>query len=197
MFQTPVDISYRNMDRSDALTAAIKARVEKLDEFFDRITSCRVVVEVPHRHHHQGNLYHVRIHLQVPCRELIADREAHDKHQHENPYVAVRDAFDAISRQLEDYVRELRGDVKTHSVPLRGRISQILFPEGPDFPERGYGFIATPDGRQIYFHAHSLVDVNFSELETGAEVEYGEELGDDGPQAKSVFLVGHHAHRPI
>lgn len=194
--QTPVDISYRNMDRSDAVTAAIKARVEKLEEFFDRITCCRVVVETPHRHHHQGNLYRVRIHLQVPGQELIADREAHDKHQHEDPYVAVRDAFDAISRQLEDYVRERRGDVKSHSTLPRGHISRILFPEGPDFPERGYGFISTPDGRQIYFHAHSLVDAAFSELETGHEVEFDEELGDHGPQAKSVCLVGRHAHRP-
>lgn len=194
MMQSPVNINYRNMDRSDALDADIQAKVKKLEEYFDRIISCRVVVEIPHRRHHQGNLYQVRIHLCVPGRELIADRESHDKHQHEDPYVAVRDAFAAITRQLEDYVRELRGDVKVHLTLPHGRISRILFPEGPDSPERAYGFISTQDGREIYFHSNSLVDVTISELEAGCEVEFDEEPGDEGPQAKSVHLVGRHAH---
>lgn len=191
----PTEVSYRNVDRSEALTADINSKVEKLEEFFDRIISCRVVVEAPHRGHHQGNLFHVRIHLQVPNRELIVDRAAHDKHEHEDPYVAVRDAFAAIRRQLEDYVRELRGETKSRSPQPHGQISKILLPEGPDFPERGYGFIATRDGRQIYFHANSLVDVAFPELEVGNEVRYEESLGDKGPQATSVHRVGRHAHR--
>ena len=109
----PVEISFRNMDRSEALAAGIRAKVEKLEEFFDRITSCRVVVEAPHRSHHQGNLYRVRIQLHVPNRELIVGRESHE---HEDPYVAVRDAFDAARRQLENYVQELRGETKLHAV---------------------------------------------------------------------------------
>ena len=112
----PVEISFRNMDRSEALAAGIRAKVEKLEEFFDRITSCRVVVEAPHRSHHQGNLYRVRIQLHVPNRELVVGRESHDAREHEDPYVAVRDAFDAARRQLDDYVDELRGETKLHAV---------------------------------------------------------------------------------
>lgn len=190
----PVEISYRNMDRSEALSADIQAKAEKLEEFYDRITRCRIVVEAPHRRHHQGNLYRVRIQLHVPNRELIVDRESHDKHQHEDPYVAVRDAFDAIRRQLEDYVRELRGETKSHPTSPHGRIARILLPEGPDFPERGYGFISTRDGREVYFHANSLVDATFEQLELGFEVRFEEELGVDGPQATSVRLVGRHGH---
>lgn len=193
--QIPVEISYRNMDRSDALTADIEEKVGKLEEFFDRITRCQVVVEAPHRRHHQGNLYRVRIRLQVPHRELIVDREAHDKHQHEDPYVAVRDAFSAMRRQLEDYVRELRGDTKTQSSLPHGQIARILFPEGPDSLEKAYGFISTQDGRQIYFHANSLVGATLSGVEVGTEVRYQEEPGDNGPQATSVHVVGRHSHR--
>ena len=188
--EIPVEISFRNMDRSEALEAGVRAKVEKLEEFFDRIISCRVVVEAPHRRHHQGNLYRVRVHLHVPNRELIVDRESHDNHDHENPYVAVRDAFDATRRQLEDYVRELRGDTKTHAPSPHGRIARILLPNGPEYPERGYGFISTRDGREVYFHANSLVDVTFPQLELGSEVRFVEEPGDEGPQAASVRLLG-------
>lgn len=121
--QVPVEISFRNVDRSESVVADIREKVAKLDEFFDRITCCRVVVEAPHKHHHQGNLYHVRIQLGVPQTELVVDREPREKHSHEDVNVAVRDAFQAIGRQLEDYVRKLRGDSKTHSAPPDGRIA--------------------------------------------------------------------------
>ena len=192
--QIPVEVSFRNMDRSEYLEADVLHNVGKLEEFFDRITRCRVVVEAPHRSHHQGNLYRVRIQLGVPHRELVADRESHDRHEHEDPYVAVRDAFNAMRRQLEDYVRELRHDTKPHEVPPHGRVTKILYPEGPDFPERACGFIETPDGREVYFHANSLVDGDFQELDIGTEVRFVEEAGEKGPQASSVRMMGQHHH---
>jgi len=71
-----------------------------------------VVVEMPQRHKHQGKLHSVRIDLTVPGAELVANHT-----QHEDVYVAIRDAFDAMSRQLEDYARKQRGEVKTHAAP--------------------------------------------------------------------------------
>lgn len=185
--QVPVEISFRNVDRSDSVEADIREKVAKLEEFFDRITCCHVVVEAPHKHHHQGNLYHVRIQLGVPHHELVVDREPREKHAHEDVYVAVRDAFKAIRRQLEDYVRELRGDSKTHPALPHGQIARL-------FPEEGYGFIQTPDEREIYFHANSLLEADFDHLEVGTEVRFVEEHGDDGPQATSVFPVHRHHH---
>lgn len=130
-------ITYRNMEPSDAVTARIKAEAAKLGEFFPRITSCRVVVEAPHRHHKWGELFHVRIDLGVPGNEIVVSHEpspraalrqddeaAVRKHieihpEHKDVYVAIRDAFGSARRQLQDYVQRLRGDVKTHEPPLR------------------------------------------------------------------------------
>jgi cold shock CspA family protein/ribosome-associated translation inhibitor RaiA len=185
--QVPVEIDFRNMERSEAVEDDIRQHVEKLEEFFDRITSCRVVLEAPHQHHHQGNLYHVRILLSVPRRELIVDREPSEHHAHEDIHVTIRDAFKAMRRQLEDYVREMRGDVKAHARPPHGKVARL-------FREEDYGFIETPDGRELYFHRNAVLDDAFDGLTLGAEVRFEEEAGDKGPQASTVRLVGRHHH---
>ncbi len=107
--QIPLQITIRDFPHSDALEADIRDKAQKLDEFFQHIMSCRVVVEMPHQHQHQGKQYNVRIDIRVPQNEIVVNRD-----QHTDVYVAVRDAFDAARRQLEDYARTLRGDVKTH-----------------------------------------------------------------------------------
>ncbi|HEU0283169.1 MAG TPA: ribosome-associated translation inhibitor RaiA [Gallionella sp.] len=107
--QTPLQITIRDVDHSEALEARIRGKVKKLEEFSKHITSCRVVVEVPHKHHHQGKQFNVRIDIGVPGSEIAVNRD-----HAEDVYVALRDAFDAAKRQLEDYARKLRGDIKTH-----------------------------------------------------------------------------------
>jgi ribosomal subunit interface protein len=107
--QIPLQITIRGFEHSDALEQHIRDKAGKLDEFFDRIVSCRVVVEVPHKHHQQGKQFNVRIDIGVPGSEIVVN------HDHaEDVYVALRDGFDAAKRQLEDYARKIRGDVKTH-----------------------------------------------------------------------------------
>lgn len=112
--ELPVQISFRDMDSSEALEADIRERAAKLDQFFDKITSCRVMVEASHKRHHKGNLFHVRIELGVPGKEIVVSRDPQDAHSHEDPYITVRDAFDAAQRQLEEYARRQRGEVKSH-----------------------------------------------------------------------------------
>lgn len=107
--QIPLQITIRDVENSEALEAHIRDKAAKLDEFFKHVMSCRVVVEVPHKHHHQGKQFQVRIDIGVPGGEIVVNRD-----HNEDVYVALRDAFDAAKRQLEDYVRKLRGDVKTH-----------------------------------------------------------------------------------
>ena len=107
--QIPLQITIRDVEHSEALEAHIRGKVEKLEEFFKHITSCRVVVEVPHKHHHQGKQFNVRIDIGVPGSEIVVNRD-----HAEDIYVALRDAFDAAKRQLEDYARKIRGDIKTH-----------------------------------------------------------------------------------
>lgn len=124
----PLEIVFHNLEPSDAIEAKVRERAEKLEKFYKDIMSCRVVVEAGHKHHHKGNLYHVRIDLKVPSTELIASREPQDHHAHEDVYVAIRDSFDAMRRQLEDYSRRRRGNVKTHE-PVPGRRGVETFPE--------------------------------------------------------------------
>ena len=108
--QIPLQITIRDVAHSDELEQHIRDKAKKLDEFFGHITSCHVTVEMPHKHHHQGKQFNVRINISVPSHPEIVVNHDH----HEDVYVALRDAFDAARRQLEDYVRKLRGDVKTH-----------------------------------------------------------------------------------
>lgn len=119
----PLDISFRNMDPSPAVEARIREKAAKLERFHSRIIGCTVVVEAPHRHHHKGKLYSVHIDIRVPGKDLIVDRAKPLDHAHEDVYVAVRDAFNAAVRRLEDHTRRMRGDVKTHTVQGDGAAS--------------------------------------------------------------------------
>jgi ribosomal subunit interface protein len=116
---TPLQITVRHMAQSDALTARIREDADKLSEFYPRIVNCHVVVEQRDLHKHQGGAFNVRILLRVPGHEIVVTYD-HD----EDVYVALRDAFAAVTRQLEDYARQQRGDVKTHQVPAGAEVVQ-------------------------------------------------------------------------
>ena len=108
--KVPLQVTFRDMPHSEAVETRVREKAEKLGRLCDRIISCHVVVETPQRHKHQGKLHSVRIDLVVPGAELAANHA-----QAEDVYVALRDSFSAITRQLEDYLRKQRGDVKTHN----------------------------------------------------------------------------------
>jgi len=108
--KVPLQIIVRDIPHSDALDARIREDVAKLEEFHPRITSCRVTVSELRKHHHQGRHFQVRIDVRVPGKEIVANRD-HD----EDVYVALRDAFKAARRQIEDVARLKRGDVKSHA----------------------------------------------------------------------------------
>jgi ribosomal subunit interface protein len=175
--QLPLQITARDISLSEAAEDDIRAKAENLDTYYNGIMSCRVVVEGPVRHHRKGP-FTVRIDLSVPGDELVVDRQAD-----EDLYVAIRDAFDAARRRLEDYARRQRGAVKSHEESPRARVSRL-------FPEEGYGFLETPDGREIYFHRHSVLHPGFDRLAIGTEVRFAEEAGEKGPQASSVAIAG-------
>lgn len=115
----PIQVTFQNLDPSPAIEAAVRNRAEKLDRFYDRIMGVHVVVDAPHKHQRHGHVYQVRIDVTVPDGELIVSRSPSDNRAHEDVYVAIRDAFDAMRRRLEDYARQRRGEVKTHA-PRRG-----------------------------------------------------------------------------
>ena len=98
----PLEILFHNLDRSPAVEADIRERVAKLERLADDILSCRVTVEGPHKHHRQGNLFAVRVDLRVAGNDIVASRAPGDDRSHEDVFVAVRDAFDAARRQLQE-----------------------------------------------------------------------------------------------
>lgn len=118
--QAPVQITFRGFPHSDAVEAKIREKVNKLEKFYPHILHCQVVVEAEHHHHHKGNLYDIRIDLTVPDKEIVVSQKKHDDHSHEDIYVAIRDAFNAVRRQLEDYARVRRGNIKSHESASRG-----------------------------------------------------------------------------
>jgi len=195
----PVQVTFRNT-KVDGLEEYVRQQARKLERYFSGITSCRVIVEMRGRHRH-GNLYHVRIDLGVPDGELLVKHEPslHISLQekeapkaikggelgrlHKNPRRAILDAFSEMRRRLQDYVRTRRGKVKKPAEPLsRGTVDRL-------FPEENYGFLATPDGRQVYFHRDSVLDRHFNRLRIGSAVRFAEEMGEKGPQASTVHLV--------
>lgn len=183
--QIPLQITFHNMPSSDAVEAKIRSRAMELEKFCDAIIGCRVAVEAPHHHHAAGNPFHVRVEVTVPGDKLVARREPDAHHAYTDVYVAIRDAFDTIRRQLEDYERRRRGQVKAHETPPHGRIAELN-------PEEGYGRIATPEGKLVYFHRDSVIGGHFDALEVGTEVRFDEEMGEQGPQASTVHVVGKH-----
>ena len=178
--QMPLQITIRDVPHSSALEAQIRERAAKLEAFHPRITSCRVTVEELGKHHHQGRHFRVHVDVRVPGKEVLVNRD-----HHEDVYVALRDAFDAAKRQLEEVIRERRGDVKVHEVPQHGKVARL-------FTDEGYGFIQTRDGRELYFSRENVVHPPFEHLAPGQEVQFVEEPAAEGPQAKRVSVGKHH-----
>jgi cold shock CspA family protein/ribosome-associated translation inhibitor RaiA len=175
--QIPVEITAHHFELDAALESLIRERAAGLEKFYPRLIRCHVTIEGPGNHHRTGGPYDVRVDLSVPRKELVVTRQTG-----EDIFIVVRDAFDAARRQLQDFAQLQRHDVKNHEGPPEGTISKL-------FGERGYGFIATPDGREVYFHRNSVLGAGFDEVKLGDRVRYTEERGTEGPQASSVTVV--------
>lgn len=177
--QVPLQIVFHGLDRSDAIEARIRGKVDKLETFHHRIISCRVTVEQQRGHRNHDHRFNVRIDLHVPGHELAVN------HNHDaDVYVALRDAFTAAGRALEDEVRQRRGQVKAHELPLHGRIARLDV-------GNGHGYIETPTGEEVFFSRENMTDPPFESVEVGAEVQFLLEPGKDTLLAHRV-TVGKH-----
>jgi ribosome-associated translation inhibitor RaiA len=118
--EQPLQLQFRNLDHSPAIEAAVRKHVDKLKSFNGDIISCRVAIESPHKHQYKGKLYHIVVDVRVPGKEIVVSRAPDDQQAHEDVYVAIRDAFDAARRQVQDYVRIRRGKIKAHDPRSQG-----------------------------------------------------------------------------
>jgi ribosome-associated translation inhibitor RaiA len=115
--RSPVQITFHGIDASSTLESEVHEHIQALEQLFDRIVRCNVRVELPHKHHRKGRLFHVHIALGVPGREIVVSNDTNDG-AHADPYVAVRDAFAAARKQLEHYVTRLRDNARHTTRPV-------------------------------------------------------------------------------
>lgn len=120
----PLEITFRNVVRTEEIDERIRAKAAKLDRFYDRITGCRVVVEAPHKHHQKGNAYQVRIELTVPGGEIVVNHDK-PKPEHTDLGVALRDSFNAAQRQLQAHAQ--RNNPSQSGAHMR--ISEAIAPD--------------------------------------------------------------------
>ena len=183
--QTPLELSFNNMDASDAAKDMVEERAARLDQRFNGITSCHVWIDAQQRAATGATArnitYDVRIELRVPGTDLAVNAKPGDIRAHTDLRIAIRDSFDAMERQLTGYAEKLRREVKSHDAPLQGKVARM-------FPAQGYGFIATTDGREVYFHRNSVTEDSFASLDVGAPVQLTVIDGEsaEGPQATTV-----------
>jgi ribosomal subunit interface protein len=183
--QRPVQITFKEMEHSEAIEAWVEKHADQLEKFHQPIIHCHVVIEAPDRHSHRGGLYRVRIEVTVPGDEIVVSHQGPQDQAHEDVYVALRDAFRAARRQLQDSVRKKRGKVKHHELPQRARVTKL-------YPAEGYGFLEGHDELEVYFHRNAVLGGAFDDLSVGSLVRYvlADGEGAAGPQASTVEVIG-------
>lgn len=179
----PFQITFRGMKHSGAIESVVRKRAARLERFCDRITACHVIIDLPHRHHHRGNHFAVRIEIAKPTGDVSVTRDPSLDDSHKDMAAVIRDAFDAAVRQLDNRERE-RTPEKSQEQPGHGRVTRL-------FPDSGYGFLETPDGREVYFHENSVGDSGFRRLAIKSRVRFtlAPEDGEQGPRAASVHRL--------
>jgi len=175
-----IQVTFRDLPYSPAIEFHIKEKAAKLREYFERFIYCHVVLTIPQKHKHQGKLFNVRINLAVPGKEIAVTHQLN-----QDIYVAIRDAFDALGRRIENYLDRRHGDVKAHRFPLRGYVLRI-------FPDEGFGFIKGQDDNEYYFSLTNVSAKKFHHLRIGDSVHFLTEPSDEGLQARRVVKARYH-----
>ena len=182
--QIPLELTFRGVEKTEAMERYIRERTQKLEQVCDHIVSCRVTVERPQQHQRAGSPFRVRVDVRIPPgHELVVRRESTEGDIHDSLRQVLREAFDAMRRQVRSLAERQRGDVKAHGAEEETGIVVRLF------REEGYGFLRTPDGEEIYFHRNSVLRDGFDRLEAGTGVRVAVEEGEEGLQASTVEIV--------
>ncbi|MBD3161343.1 MAG: HPF/RaiA family ribosome-associated protein [Candidatus Eisenbacteria bacterium] len=189
--QVPLELSFRRVDMTDEIEELIRDQAGKLEQVHDSLVSCRVAVERDQKAPKRGNPYRVRLDIRVPPgQEIIVRRESSQGEIHEELTQVIRESFSSARRQLRELNEKQRGDARREShrevpaegEPMRGSVSKL-------FLEERYGFVATPDGEEVYFHENAVVGEPFDDLRIGYGVSFTREEGEKGPQASTVRVI--------
>ncbi|MAM71158.1 MAG: ribosomal subunit interface protein [Gammaproteobacteria bacterium] len=111
-------VVFRGIDHSQAVADAVQKRLDKLERYSDEIQSLRVTLESPHNHHHKGKVFHVGVEAIIPNHDILVNNDQHDNHSHEDIYIAIRDAFNALERQIKSIYAKRRHQDRSRPKPL-------------------------------------------------------------------------------
>lgn len=183
--KVPPEITFRGVAKTPEIEAHIRRRAAKLEEFFSGIISCRVSVEKDQMHQRTGSPFRVRVVVRVPPgKELVGRHESVHGDITMHLQAIITEAFEAVRRQLIKVKDKLHGEVKAPnpSADLIGHVIKL-------FPEKGYGFLRTTEGRELFFHRNAVLHGDFERLEVGTGVRCFPSEGEEGPQASTVHVV--------
>lgn len=183
--QIPLEITYLDVEKTDALETLIREKVAKLEQVCNYMNSCRVGLEKTHDRPKSGSPYRVRIDITVPpSHEIAAVKNPGEGTQYDPLEAVIRSAFDAARRQLVKLTEKQRDEVKSHPEQELGAIVTKLF------PEQEYGFIRAVDSdEEIYFHRNSVINNDFDRIEVGTGVRYVAQQDEQGLMHASTVQI--------
>lgn len=178
----PIEIDYRNVNKTEALETRIRDRIAKMDKLSDKLSSCHLSVEKLHEHQDSGRRFRVRLVMHhPPGQELVVDRNSSGGDVHQEVHQVVDEVFDSAERKLKKLVDKLHGDVKSH--PHQEPTAVIM----EIHREAGEGRLRSVEGQELYFNRTTSPD-DFDHLDEGDGVSYIEAHTEEGPYANSVRL---------
>lgn len=183
----PPEITYRGVDKTNAIETLIQEKIAKLEQVCDHISSCHIAIEKIHDRPRGSSPYRVRLDITVPpSHELVAESNGGDRNQYAPVDTVIRDAFSMAWRQLRELARQQRehDTAKTNDAAqdTMALVTKL-------FPEQNYGFLKTLGGEDIYFHRNSVIHNDFERLEIGTGVRFEAVEGEQGLQASTVQIV--------
>jgi ribosomal subunit interface protein len=182
-----LEISYRDVERTESIESLINEKVARLEKFCDYISSCHIAVEkIPDQPSH-GSPYRVRIDMTVPPgHELVADSNPSEQNQYVALDTVIRDAFSMAERQVKELARKQR---ESDRAKTNDSAQDTMALVTKLFPEQDYGFLKTLDGQDVYFHRNSVLHGDFDRIEIGTGVRFVAVLAEEGLRASTVQIV--------
>jgi cold shock CspA family protein/ribosome-associated translation inhibitor RaiA len=182
--QVPLELTYHDVSRSQWSEDLIREYAARLERFTDEMISCHVTVSQPHKNKVTGNPYRVRVQVRLPRnRDLVVNEEPQVIEQESDLKQTIIAAFKIMERRLKESGEPRRRDaLRPGAEEPRALVVRL-------FADQDYGFLRTPDDREVYFHRNSVLHGDFERLAVGTEVRFEEGMGEMGPQASTVQVV--------
>ncbi|WP_414546244.1 HPF/RaiA family ribosome-associated protein [Nostoc sp. CCY0012] len=181
------EITYRNVEKTNAIDTLIQEKIAKLELVCNYINSCHIAIEKTHDRPRSGSPYRVRIDMTVPPgHEIVAESNPGESNQYDPLDAVIRDAFNAARQQLIKLSERQQESHRAQNQEVEQETTALVTKL---FHDRGYGFLKTLDGREIYFHRNSVLHDDFERLGIGTGVHFSLEMGEEGPQASTVKIV--------